>query len=66
MKMVILPKGGQRAVRGQVINFPSNVDCVISELPRLPSGDDILYIQQPDSIGSKPYDCVPDTIYHTS
>ena len=31
MKMVILPRGGQRAVRGQVINFPSNVDCVISE-----------------------------------
>ena len=23
MKMVILPRGGQRAVRGQVINFPS-------------------------------------------
>ena len=65
MKMVILPRGGQRAVRGQVINFPSNVDCVISELPRLPSGEDILYIQQPDSIGSKPNGSVPDTIYHT-
>ena len=43
MKMVILPRGRQRAVRGQVINFPSNVDCVISELPRLPSCEDILY-----------------------
>ena len=65
MKMVILPRGGQRAVRGQVINFPSNVDCVISELPPLPSCEDILYIQQPDSIGSKPNGSVPDTIYHT-
>ena len=65
MKMVILPRGGQRAVRGQVINFPSNVDCVISELPLLPSDEDILYIQQPDSIGSKPNDSVPDTIYQT-
>ena len=65
MKMVILPRGGQRAVRGQVINFPSYVDCVISELPRLSSGEDILYIQQPDSIGNRPNDSVPDTIYHT-
>ena len=47
MKMVILPRGGQRAVRGQVINFPSNVDSVISQLPRLPEGEDIVYIQQP-------------------
>ena len=49
MKMVILPSGGQRAVRGQVINFPSNVDSVISELPRLPNGEDIVYSQQPQS-----------------
>ena len=65
MKMVILPLGGQRAVRGQVINFPANVDCIISELPRFPSGEDILYIQQPDSIENRPNDSVLDTIYHT-
>ena len=42
-----------------------NVNEDISELTCLPSGEDILYIQQPDSIGSKPNDSVPDTIYHT-
>ena len=49
MKMVILPRGGQRAVRGQVINFPSDVDGIVSQLPRLPSGEDIVYVQRPDS-----------------
>ena len=49
MKMVILPRGGQRAVRGQVINFQSDVDGIVSQLPRSPSGEDIVYVQQPDS-----------------
>ena len=49
MKIVILPRGGQRAVRGQVITSPSNVDSVISELPHLPNREDIVYIQQPQS-----------------
>ena len=49
MKMVILPRGGQRAVRGQVINFPSDVDGIVSQLPRPPSGKDIVYVQRPDS-----------------
>ena len=49
MKMVILPRGGQRAVRGQVINFPSDVDGIVSQLPRPPSGEDIVYVQRPDS-----------------
>ena len=49
MKMVILPRGGQRAVRGQVINFPSDVDAIVSHLPRPPSGEDIVYVQRPDS-----------------
>ena len=49
MKMVILPRGGQRAVRGQVINFPSDVDGIVSHLPRPPSGEDIVYVQRPDS-----------------
>ena len=44
MKMVILPRGGQRAVRGQVINFPSDVDGIVS------SGEDIVYVQRPDSM----------------
>ena len=45
MKMVILPRGGQRAVRGQVINFSSDVDGIVSQLPHPPSGEDIVYIQ---------------------
>ena len=49
MKMVILPRGGQRAVRGQVINFPSDVDGIVSQLPPPPSGEDIVYVQRPDS-----------------
>ena len=49
MKMVILPRGGQRAVRGQVINVPSDVDGIVSHLPRPPSGEDIVYVQRPDS-----------------
>ena len=50
MKMVILPRGGQRAVQGQVINFPSDVDGIVSQLPRPPSGEDIVYVQRPDSM----------------
>ena len=49
MKMVILPRGGQRAVRGQVINIPSDVDVIVSHLPRPPSGEDIVYVQRPNS-----------------
>ena len=64
MKMVILPRGGQRAVRGQVINFPSNVDSVISELPCLPNGEDIVYIQQPQSPESEDRSNGPDKAYH--
>ena len=43
MKMVILPRGGQRAVRRQVINFPSDVDGIVLQLPCPPSGEDIVY-----------------------
>ena len=49
MKMVILPRGSQRAVMGQVINLPSDVDGIVSQLPRPPSGEDIVYVQRPDS-----------------
>ena len=49
MKMVILSRGGQRAVRGQVINSPSDVDGIVSQLPRPPSGEDIVYLQRLDS-----------------
>ena len=45
MKMVILLRGGRRAVRGQVINFPSDVDGIVSRLPCPPSGEDIVYVQ---------------------
>ena len=50
MKMVVLPRGGQRAVRGQVINFPASVGNSVSQLPRPPTGDDIVYVQRPDSV----------------
>ena len=43
MKMVIIPRGGQRSVRGQVINFPSNVDSVISESEDKSNGPDKAY-----------------------
>ena len=49
MKMVILPRGGQRAVRGQVINIPSDVDGMVSQLPCPPSSEDLVYVQGPDS-----------------
>ena len=65
MKMVILPRGGQRAVRGQVINFPSNVDSVISQLPRLPEGEDIVYIQQPESAEGDNNSTSHEIVYHS-
>ena len=65
MKMVILPRGGQRAVRGQVINFPSNIDSVVSQLPRLPNGEDIVYIQSPESGGSESNGTGQGTLYHS-
>ena len=32
-----------------MINFPSDVDGIVSHLPRPPSGEDIVYVQRPDS-----------------
>ena len=65
MKMVILPRGGQRAVRGQVINFPSNIHSVVSQLPRLPNGEDIVYTQSPESGGSESNGTGQETLYHS-
>ena len=65
MKMVILPRGGQRAVRGQVINFFSNVDSTVSQLPRLPNGENIVYVQTPESGGSESNGTDQETLYHS-
>ena len=32
-----------------MINFPSDVDGIVSQLAHPPSGEDIVYIQWPDS-----------------
>ena len=65
MKMVIMPRGGQRTVRRQVINFPSNVDSVVSQLPRLPNGENIVYVQMPESGGSESNGTDQETLYHS-
>ena len=65
MKMVILPRGGQRAIRGQVIDFPSNVDSVISQLPRLPNGEDSDFIQQAVSTKCNSNGNDQETPYHS-
>ena len=65
MKMVILPRGGQRAIQGQVINFPSNVDSVISQLPRLPNGEDSDFIQQAVSTKCNSNGNDQETPYHS-
>ena len=33
MKLVLLPRGGQRGITGQVINFPSPMTEVLNQLP---------------------------------
>uniref|UniRef100_A0A0L8IC15 DUF6570 domain-containing protein n=1 Tax=Octopus bimaculoides TaxID=37653 RepID=A0A0L8IC15_OCTBM len=36
MKVVVLPKGGQKAIHGSAVNVPSKLQPVVSSLPRLP------------------------------
>ena len=47
MKLVLLPRGGQRGITGQVINFPSPMTEVLNQLPRPATGSDIVYIKPP-------------------
>ena len=55
MKLVILPRGGQRGITGQVINFPSSMTEVLNRLPRPATSSDIVYIKPPTaSKESKP------------
>ena len=55
MKLVLLPRGGQRGITGQVINFPSSMTEVFNQLPRPATGSDIVYIKPPTaSKESKP------------
>ena len=55
MKLVLLPRGGQRGITGQVINFPSSMTEVFNQLPRPVTGSDIVYIKPPTaSKESKP------------
>lgn len=34
MKLLSLPRGGQKGVKGQIVNVPSNINSVTSSLPR--------------------------------
>ena len=49
MKLVLLPRGGQRGITGQVINFPSPMTEVLNQLPRPATSSDIVYIKAPTS-----------------
>ena len=44
MKLVLLPRGGQRGITGQVINFPSSMTEVFNQLPRPATGSDIVLV----------------------
>ncbi|XP_062607978.1 uncharacterized protein LOC134269784, partial [Saccostrea cucullata] len=37
MQIVNLPRGGQKGIKGSVVNVPSNISTITSILPRLPS-----------------------------
>ena len=45
MKLVVLPRGHQREIRGQVINFPTPISNTIDQLPRPVEDTDIIYVQ---------------------
>ena len=47
MKLVVLPRGHQRAIRGQVINFPTPMTNTVDKLPRPAEDTDIVYVQRP-------------------
>ncbi|XP_078691416.1 uncharacterized protein LOC144921886 isoform X1 [Branchiostoma floridae x Branchiostoma belcheri] len=42
MKMVGLPRGGQKAIQGSAVNVPSKLQPVISLLPRLPETAEVV------------------------
>ncbi|XP_078603869.1 uncharacterized protein LOC144877698 [Branchiostoma floridae x Branchiostoma japonicum] len=42
MKMVGLPRGGQKAIHGSAVNVPSKLQPVISLLPRLPESAEVV------------------------
>ena len=42
VKMVALPSGKQRSIRGPADNVPSKVDTICSVLPRLPSQTELV------------------------
>ena len=49
MKLVVLPRGHQRAIRGQVINFPTPMTNTVDQLPRPAEDSDIVYVQRPSA-----------------
>ena len=55
MKLVVLPRGRQRAIRGQVINFPTPMTNTVDQLPRPAEDTDIVYVQRPSES-----ECVPE------
>ena len=42
MKLVGLPKGGQKAIHGSAVNVPSKLNAICSLLPRLPPDAEVV------------------------
>ena len=64
MKLVLLPRGGQRAISGQVINFPSPMENISDQLPRPAEDGDIVYVQQPEKVVNDVQQDKPKTMYY--
>jgi len=45
MKLVGLPRGGQKAIHGSAVNVPCKLDAVISLLPRLPHTAEVIALK---------------------
>ena len=45
IKLIVLPRGHQRAIRGQVINFSTSMTNTVGQLPRPVEDTDIIYVQ---------------------
>jgi len=45
MKMLSLPRGGQKAVKGPAVNIPTKTDAITTLLPRIPDNASILPVK---------------------
>ncbi|XP_062618787.1 uncharacterized protein LOC134280394 [Saccostrea cucullata] len=55
MKILSLPRGGQRGVKGQVVNVPSNINSVTSSLPRSIEGAQMIKVKLKRKLSYKGY-----------